>query len=152
MVNLISGRGGIGIRARLRCVWVTLVRVQVPSTASKRLQSLINSGIEAFLLFCDTRTPKCMISRGACAYIMKKIRMQKDDRIDFLWDKYILECRLQGYSETTLRNKEYYFSVFYRYLGESGRASLLTKGVCVSFLQQQLKEVSVSINFFAGFP
>ena len=89
-----------------------------------------------------------MISRGACAYIMKKIRMQKDDRIDFLWDKYILECRLQGYSETTLRNKEYYFSVFYRYLGESGRASLLTKGVCVSFLEARLKEVikNISIN------
>ena len=89
-----------------------------------------------------------MISRGACAYIMKKIRMQKDDRIDFLWDKYILECRLQGYSETTLRNKEYYFSVFYRYLGESGRASLLTKGVCVSFLQARIKEgiKPVSIN------
>ena len=79
---------------------------------------------------------------------MKKIRMQKDDRIDFLWDKYILECRLQGYSETTLRNKEYYFSVFYRYLGESGRASLLTKGVCVSFLEARLKEgiKNVSIN------
>ena len=89
-----------------------------------------------------------MIFGGACAYIMKKISMKKDDRIDFLWDKYILECRLQGYSETTLRNKEYYFSVFYRFLGESGRASLLTKGVCVSFLQARMREgiKPVSIN------
>lgn len=71
---------------------------------------------------------------------MKKISMQKDDRIDFLWDKYILECRLQGYSEVTLRNKEYSFSVFYRFLGEDGRVSLLTKDVCVSFLQERMKE------------
>ena len=86
----------------------------------------------------------------SCAYIMKKISMKKDDRIDFLWDKYILECRLQGYSETTLRNKEYYFSVFYRFLGESGRASLLTKGVCVSFLQIRLKDVN-SNSFCSAF-
>ena len=89
-----------------------------------------------------------MIFRGACEYIMKKISMQKDDRIDFLWDKYILECRLQGYSEATLRNKEYSFSVFYRFLGDDRLVSQLTKGVCVSFLQARMKEgiKVVSIN------
>ena len=68
---------------------------------------------------------------------MKKISMQKDDRIDFLWDKYILECRLQGYSETTLRNKEYYFSVFYRFLGETE---------CESFNKRRVRIVLTSEN------
>ena len=38
--------------------------------------------------------------------------------------------------------------MFYRFLGESGRASLLTKGVCVSFLQARMPEgiKPVSIN------
>ena len=80
--------------------------------------------------------------------MIKKISMQKDDRIDFLWDKYILECRLQGFSEATIRNKEYYFAVFYRFLGENRRVSQLSKDLCVSFLQQRLKEgiKDISIN------
>ena len=79
---------------------------------------------------------------------MAKIKMQKDDKIKFLWDKYVLECRLQGFSEATLRNKEYYFAVFYRFLGEDGRVSQLTKDVCVSFLQARLQEgiKDISIN------
>ncbi len=80
--------------------------------------------------------------------MIKKISMQKDDRIDFLWDKYILESRLQGFSEATIRNKEYYFAVFYRFLGENRRVSQLSKDLCVSFLQQRLKEgiKDISIN------
>ncbi len=85
---------------------------------------------------------------GTCAYRMGKIVMEKDDRIDFLWDKYILECRLNGYSEDTIRNKEHYFSIFYRFLGEGRRVRNLSKNVCVSFLQARLKEgiKDVSIN------
>ena len=89
----------------------------------------------------------CNLER-TCAYIMAKITMQKDDKIDFLWDKYILECRLNGYSEDTIRNKEHYFSIFYRFLGAEKRARNLSKDVCVSFLQARLKEgiKEVSIN------
>lgn len=80
--------------------------------------------------------------------MVKKITMKKDDEISKLWNKYILECRLQGYSEATLRNKQYYFSTFYRFLGENKRVSLLSKDVCVLFLQKKLDDgiKVVSVN------
>ena len=45
---------------------------------------------------------------------MKKI-ICKENRIDRLWDKYIFECQLCGFAPDTLRNKEQYFSLFYRF-------------------------------------
>ena len=45
------GRGGIGIRARLRGVWAT-VRVQVPSTAPRNAVVHDTMGYRTFLFFC----------------------------------------------------------------------------------------------------
>ncbi len=53
IIPVFCGRGGIGIRARLRGVWET-VRVQVPSTAPKK--SLKVSMLSGFF-FIDMNTP-----------------------------------------------------------------------------------------------
>lgn len=80
---------------------------------------------------------------------MKQL-INKENRIDALWDKYIFECKLKGYVSDTLENKEEYFSLFYRFMEENNvsKTEELTQDFLDSFvmarLKSNIKEVSVN--------
>ena len=80
---------------------------------------------------------------------MKQL-INKENRIDVLWDKYIFECKLKGYVSDTLENKEEYFSLFYRFMVENNvsKTEELTQDFLDSFvkarLKSNIKEVSVN--------
>ena len=79
---------------------------------------------------------------------MSVIKITKEKRIDVLWDKYIAECKLSGYAEDTLRNKEHYFSVFYEFLNGNHEVDKLTQEILNRFTEARIatgiKEISVN--------
>ncbi|MBR4030567.1 MAG: tyrosine-type recombinase/integrase [Clostridia bacterium] len=79
-----------------------------------------------------------------------KRTITKENRIDALFDKYIFECKLHGYSADTLRNKEIYFSLFYDFAEANSikTTEQITQEFLNSFvffrMKKDIKEVSVN--------
>ena len=82
---------------------------------------------------------------------MGKLRVQQEKRVDALWENYIIESKLRGLAPETIRDKECYFNIFYRFL-EPDRINvdLLTQEVLNEFVAARqasgIKNVSVNSN------
>ena len=82
---------------------------------------------------------------------MLKLKVEPEKRVDVLWENYIVECKLRGLSPETLKDKETYFNIFYRFL-EPTRigVDMLTQQVLNEFVMNRcasgIKNVSVNSN------
>ena len=82
---------------------------------------------------------------------MLKLKVEPEKRIDVLWDNYMVEGKLRGLSPETLKDKESYFSIFYRFLSPT-RISVdrLTQQVLNEFVMHRcasgIKNISVNSN------
>ena len=82
---------------------------------------------------------------------MLKLKVEPEKRVDVLWENYIVECKLRGLSPETLKDKESYFNIFYRFL-EPIRISVdvLNQQVLNEFVMSRcasgIKNISVNSN------
>ena len=89
--------------------------------------------------------------KGRVNFFMLKLKVEREKRVDVLWEDYILECKLRGQATETLKDKECYFNIFYRFL-EPTRISvdMLTQTVLNEFAMERqnsgIKNISVNSN------